>query len=251
MALKMTLLRIVYCYMTGLSDIILWAGMSENWFKYKSSISNHSDQIQATIVSHSNHRISSMSSSIISSTTTAARALVVPFTSPQSELVRKNFVVLDAQGSREQLHPQRAGTPLQEWWPCRPCDQEWWPCLQPLCLQTQAEWLRNNHHGLAWDSGSFSYTSVMQFVQQNTRDIVILVKGIEKTIWTEEFMLEGVYRPLNVIHVEEHGIPNLKRLQCFYPHIRTCDHVHSGVCALQNTLLIRNHLLKMCAPDMI
>lgn len=117
--------------------------------------------------------------------------------------------------------------------------------------QTQAEWLRNNHHGLAWDSGSFSYTSVMQFVQQNTRDIVILVKGIEKTIWTEEFMLEGVYRPLNVIHVEEHGIPNLKRLQCFYPHIRTCDHCHSGVCALQNTLLIRNHLLKMCAPDMI
>lgn len=100
----------------------------------------------------------------------------------------------------------------------------------------QANWLTKNHHHLQWEDGYASIGSVCEFINANTTNSSVYVKGLEKKRWLEEMLQKNVFNIENVLCCY-----NLKRLEKEYPDCVRCSSHSHGTCALKNALLIQKN----------
>lgn len=114
----------------------------------------------------------------------------------------------------------------------------------PHKQQNQAKWLFNNHHGLTWNEGSINFESVRLFLQANLKDTTIYVKGSEKKSWLYDVLGENY----TIYDLDDFGASNLQKLREKYPYVFKCP-THSGFCALQNVLVLRNFVDEMLLKE--
>lgn len=103
--------------------------------------------------------------------------------------------------------------------------------------QRQANWLRDNYHGLKWNDGSISFNSVKKFLTSNVANSKIFVKGDEKKIWVSKLLEHKV----PVYDLEKLGCPNLEALCHENSTVLRCLS-HTGNCALQNIFILRHFI---------
>lgn len=107
----------------------------------------------------------------------------------------------------------------------------------PWHLQTQAQWLFRNHHGLNWNGGFTTLDSVTQWFSNILRGNIIYVKGLEKAKWISDLFY--LHENADIRDLDAEGAPNLEALRKTFAGTPRCI-IHTGTCALQNVYLCKN-----------
>lgn len=109
----------------------------------------------------------------------------------------------------------------------------------PYHLQTQAQWLFRNHHGLTWNGGFTTLNSVANCFSNILRGSIIYVKGVEKAKWIADlFYLDG---NADIRDLDTEACPSLDMLRKKFTDTPRCI-IHSGSCALQNVFLCKKFM---------
>ena len=123
--------------------------------------------------------------------------------------------------------------------------------LIPHRLLTYSEtkhvcWLKINHHGLPYDSGSVPYseakrliTSALKRVRKDATSRRVYVKGLEKRKWLADLLDEDVRSSL-VIDTLEHDYVDVPALQKLDSKNTLCCKNHEKNCAMQNVFKLYN-----------
>lgn len=102
--------------------------------------------------------------------------------------------------------------------------------------QTHMNWLRDNVHGLEWDSfyeDFLTYEELVDFIKKRVENEVILVKGADKKKWLEKFL------PNQIIDLHDEGCPSLEELKQIFKSYHCTQHYYNTLnCSLENVYFL-------------
>lgn len=104
----------------------------------------------------------------------------------------------------------------------------------------EANWLKNNYHGLDWKDGNTTFTELIEKIGYlfEKKNIILFVKGEEKVLWIKQLFKKF---DLNCIINLEHMDCDINLNKKFFENslFEHCDqHNHNYKCAMQNTNLL-------------
>lgn len=102
--------------------------------------------------------------------------------------------------------------------------------------QDHMNWLRDQVHGLEWNScyGDYLlYEELVDFIKKQVNNDVILVKGVEKKQWLEKFLYN------QIIDLHEEGCPSFDKLKTIFKSYHCNQHYYNTLkCSLENVYFL-------------
>jgi hypothetical protein len=112
-------------------------------------------------------------------------------------------------------------------------------------IRNHMGWLLQKHHGLEWtnncpNSDYLCYATLSEFIKNIVQDEDILIKGLEKKLWLNKLISNGV------VNVEDEGCPNFAKLKTAFKSQHCNQHKYNNLsCALENVNFI-NYWNSIC-----